>query len=114
MSRILPEKLWRCDCGAEALGVSFYTWRDEPTEWFIEVYKMPARYAWSWRLRNALNLLIGREVVIDAVSLDAHKTHELVTFLEESIAEATLTKTEATLTGVNTSTTLTAGGMPDA
>jgi hypothetical protein len=86
--RVLPEKLWRCDCGGETLGVSFYTWGDGTDDWFIEVYKMPARYSWSWRWRNALNLLVGREVVVDAVSLDRFKAGELVEFLQASIFEA--------------------------
>lgn len=85
--RQLPEKLWRCDCGSEVLGVSYYEWRDDPPDWFIEVYKLPARYSWRWRLKTIANLLLGREVVIDAVSLDRHKLDELLAFLNRSIKE---------------------------
>lgn len=85
--RVLPEKLWRCDCGSEILGVSFYTWREDPPDWFIEIYKMPCVGRFGWRFKKAMGLLIGREVVIDAVSLDREKASELLTFLQQSIAE---------------------------
>lgn len=85
--RTLPEKIWRCECGAEALGVSFYTWRDDPPEWFIEVYKLGGIGSWGWRVRNALNMLLGRDVYIEAVALDPPKVRELLTFLADCIAE---------------------------
>ena len=87
-SRVLPESLWRCDCGTEVLGVSFYPWDGEPADWFIEIYKMPGIPRFGWRLKQIVNLLLGREVVIDAVSLDREKTERLVAFLIDSIAEA--------------------------
>lgn len=84
---VLPEKLLRCDCGTEVLGVSFYTWKEDPPDWFIEVYKMPGIRTLRWRLRTAANLLLGREVYIDAVSLDRPKVEQLMAFLAASIAE---------------------------
>lgn len=87
--RVIPEQLWRCDCGTEVLGVSFYTWREDPPDWFIEVYKMPGAGRFGWRFKKAMGLLIGREVVIDAVSLDKEKVAELISFLRLSIASVT-------------------------
>ena len=88
-ARVLPEKVWRCECGCEALGVSFYTWAPQsPAEWFIEVYKLGGVGSWKWRVRKALDMLLGRDVYIDAVALDPPKARELVGFLIESIAEA--------------------------
>lgn len=86
--RSFDEKMWRCECGNEGLGVSFYSWPDEPTEWFIEVYKLGGIGAWRWRVKNAVNMLLGRDVYIEAVALDPPKANELVAFLTESIAAA--------------------------
>lgn len=106
---VYGDKLWRCDCGSEALGVSFYSSPHEHNEWFIEVYKIPARYSWRWRRKTIWDLLLGREVVIDAVSLDRQKVTELMAFLGEGIAEAT--PGDATYTGNSpTVSTLTTGG----
>lgn len=85
--RILPEKLWKCDCGGHVLAVSFYTWKEDPPDWFIEIYEMPGRTSWRWRIRQALNILFDRDVVFDSVSLDRFKAAELVEFLTKSIEE---------------------------
>lgn len=85
---MLPEKLWRCDCGAEVFGVSFYTWRDDPPDWFIEVYALPGVHTFRWRLRQMANLLLGRDVVLDCAALDRHKVGELVDWLSACIEEA--------------------------
>jgi len=85
----LNEKMWRCDCGAEALGVSFYDWPGEKAEWFIEVYKMGGVGHWRWRVQKALAMLLGREVYIEAVALDKDKTQELIEFLNANIASVT-------------------------
>jgi|SRR5215203_4498861 len=85
--RVLPEKLWRCDCGGEVLGVSFYTWGESPPDWFIEIYRLPGVSTFGWRARQAMNLLLGRTVYFDSISLDKGKVEELVAFLSESIDE---------------------------
>lgn len=85
--RELPEKLFRCECGAEVLGVSFYTWKDDPPDWFIEVYKMPGEPSWRWRFKQMWKLLRGHEITVDAVALDPPKVEKLMAFLAASIAE---------------------------
>jgi hypothetical protein len=78
---------YRCECGCSILGVSFYApFKDDPAEWFIEVYKLPGS-GWRWRLRNALNLILGREVVIDAVSMDEPKAREFVEWMARHVRE---------------------------
>lgn len=73
---------WRCECSCSVLGVSFYApFKDDPAEWFIEVYKLPGIGAWRWRIKNALNLLLGREVYIDCVSMDEPKAREFVEWM---------------------------------
>lgn len=81
----LNEKLWRCDCGSEAIGVSFYTWPEDESEWFIEVYKLGGIDHWRWRFKKAIAMLLGRDVYIEAVALNQEKTRDLVEFLTASI-----------------------------
>jgi hypothetical protein len=107
--RTLPEKLWRCECGAEALGVSFYTWDDQSGEWFIEVYKLGGVGHWRWRVRKAFDMLLGRDVYIESVALDPPKARELLAFLAASIAEA-----EGTVSWQVGETTWTMTGEPHA
>jgi hypothetical protein len=110
----LPEKIWRCDCGAEALGVSFYSWPDStPTEWFIEVYKLGGVGHWRWRMRKAFAMLLGRDVYIDAVSLDRHKVAELLDFLNASIAEASKPTPSPITATTNSSTSFTFTGVAE-
>lgn len=84
----LNEKVWRCECGSEAVGVSFYSWPDAGHDWFIEIYKLGGIGHWRWRLRNAVNMLLGRDVYIETVALDPPKVRELVSFLQAQIVAA--------------------------
>ncbi len=78
---------FRCECSCSVLGVSFYApFKTDPAEWFIEVYKLPGA-GWRWRFKNALNLLLGREVVIDAVSMDEPKAREFVEWMARNVRE---------------------------
>lgn len=73
---------WRCECQCSVLGVNFYApFKDSPAEWFIEVYKLPGIGAWRWRIKNAVNMLLGREVYIDCVVMDEPKARGFVEWI---------------------------------
>ncbi len=50
--------------------------------------RLPPKILVGLRLKQAVNLLLGREVVIDAVSLDREKVDRLIAFLITSVAVA--------------------------
>lgn len=83
--KTLEEKIWRCDCGCGAVGVSFYRWPDDAHEWFIEVYKLGGVNDWRWRFKKAFSMMLGRDVYVESVSLDESKARELFSFLQDNI-----------------------------
>ena len=74
-----------CECAGSCtiLGIDEWTWGDEPTERFVEVWTKGGGKSLRGRLKVALRVLLGRDHYLDALVLSDEDAARLSKFLAE-------------------------------